>query len=96
MDRKQKRRQFIDRILKKAEDGDPDVSWQCWQQQPYTAVRVELDVAGSCTFKVGLGFAKVSWPDRWDVEEGQQIALQKAIAAIWRQVMNAPLYETMS
>lgn len=92
-DRKCRRRQFIDQTLKKIHEGAPGASWNCWQQQPYTAVRVEVIVAGWKCPVIGLGFAKVSWPDKWNAEEGQEIALQKAIASIWRQVMNAPIFE---
>ena len=92
-DRKHLRRKFIDQTMEKIHSGASGASWECWQQQPYTAVRVRLVVAGWQSPVAGLGFAKVSWPDKWDEEEGQEIALQKAIASIWRQVMDAPLFE---
>lgn len=86
--RKMSRRKFIDRSMKRIENGDPFVKWELWQQRPCTAVRVELSVAGWAHPEIALGFAKVNWPDKWNEEEGQKIALQKAIARIWRQVMN--------
>lgn len=86
--RKQMRREFINNAMKKIEDGDPCVTWELWQQCPNTAVRVTftIDTTADIPPVTGLGFAKVNWPDEWDAEEGQQIALHKAVSSIWRQV----------
>lgn len=91
--RKISRRAFIGRSLKRIEDGDPYVKWELWQESPNTAVRVELSVGGWPHPEIALGFAKVNWPDKWDEKEGQRIALSKAIATIWRRVMNTPIFE---
>ena len=92
--RKESRRRFIMQTLQKLDEGERSVKWECWQQQPYTAVNVWMLLPHFNDALTGLGFAKVSWPDKWDAEEGQQIALEKAIASIWRQIMNAQIYET--
>lgn len=74
--------------MKQIESGT--VTWDLWQQCPNTAVRVSLEVPSFPEPLIGLGFAKVSWPDKWDAEEGQSIALQKAVANIWRQIVTTP------
>jgi hypothetical protein len=56
-----------------------------WQKRPYTAARVVV-MFGS-TLYVGLGFAKVNWPDAWDADGGRDLALRKACGDLARQIL---------
>ena len=53
---------------------------ECWQKQPYTAVRMVLDGTD------GFGFSKVSHPDDWDEVFGKDLATKKAAAHIVKQI----------
>jgi len=55
-----------------------------WVARPYIAAR--LYVSLNNLPHIGLGFSKVSWPDKWDVEVGKQIAVRKAAKVIRRQL----------
>jgi len=49
---------------------------ECWQKQPYTAVRMVLDGTD------GYGFSKVSHPDDWNEVFGKDLATKKAVAHV--------------
>lgn len=83
------RKDFIEKLVKDVREGQVDVgplTLTVWQKRPYTAVRIEYERQPNEYTFVGLGFTKVSWPDKWDEEEGVNIALLKAAAHIWRQL----------
>lgn len=75
------RESFIEEVAEVASDpGIPDIYYEVWQDRPYTAVKLHWST------DVALGFAKAKWPDEWDPEYGEHIALRKAAAKIWKVV----------
>lgn len=87
------RKNFISEALKRIRNGDHEFEIEAWQRRPCTAVRVTYSPQGTFSYTEGLGFAKVSWPDEWNEDIGQEIAIVKALAHIWRQIMKEPTPE---
>lgn len=81
-----KRRKFIDGVMNRIRNGDSAIDLEVWQRRPYTAAHVTIKFGLGEIGKVGIGFSKVSLPDEWDSDEGQIIALRRAIADIWQQM----------
>jgi len=96
-----KRDVFIDtyaKVLGKADVGlvikDDSIPHEAYtmgveQLRPWTFVKVAVEW-GDKNWVVGRGFSKVSFPDRWDADEGKGVALRKALANVWRQTRVAP------
>ena len=61
-----------------------NASIEYWVGSPNVAAR--LYVVSNNQPYIGLGFAKVSWPDKWDEGVGKQIAVRKAAKVIRRQL----------
>jgi hypothetical protein len=57
---------------------------QFWQKQPYTCV-VITSWFDNKEYQ-GFGFSKVCYPDKWDPEEGADIAKRRALYMIMHQV----------
>ena len=74
----QKRRRQI-------EDELQIVHTEVWQGKPYTAVKVD-GVWQGMKFTV-YGFSKVCRPDKWDPDRGIELATQKAIAKITKEIV---------
>ncbi|MHC4181807.1 MAG: hypothetical protein ACYSR0_00460 [Planctomycetota bacterium] len=73
------RREFVKAILKlREEDG---IAFEVVYRRPYTIALIHY------RDYEGWGAAKVCWPDQWNPERGQEIALAKAAQHIAEQVM---------
>jgi hypothetical protein len=63
-----------------------------WQKKPFTGAMVEAYIPSDSplgfTVYTGLGFSKVRWPDRWDADYGYQMAFDKAVMDIVRQLLD--------
>lgn len=75
------------------ESGHPDISVECWQDQPNTAVSIAIWGRGLVQAELpshavveAYGFAKVRWPDQFDAEHGKDLAVRKALAKIARKL----------
>lgn len=55
------------------------------QKRPYTAINVSASYDGE--EYIGVGFSKVSWPDKWDAEQGYAYAEYRAKKDIANQIM---------
>ena len=74
---------FIEQV--KAELGTNIHSVSYTQQRPWTYCEVKVWVGDSCYLAVG--FSKVCYPDPWSEELGKRIALDKALAHVYKQVL---------
>lgn len=81
-----KRKKFIDGLMLRIGNDDPAINIEVWQRRPYTAACIEMAFGLGEICRAGIGFSKVSLPDKWDMEEGQIIAARRALADIWRQM----------
>lgn len=80
----QERKAFIEDMQVAIQESVPFIRAKVWQNQPSTAVRVVYTTYSQT--RVGLGFSKVCWPDKWNPEKGIKIATGKALAHIWQQI----------
>lgn len=87
------KKEIQQRLYELYESGHPDVSVDCWQDQPNTAVSIVIWEKGlvraglpSCAIVEAYGFAKVRWPDQFDAEHGKDLAVRKALAKIARKL----------
>ena len=62
-----------------------NASIEYWITPPNVAARLYM-LTPYAEPILGIGFAKVSWPDKWDEEVGKQIAVRKAAKQIRRQI----------
>jgi len=62
------------------------IEFQFMQKRPYTAVQLLLERTDAPPL-FGTGFAKVCHPDVWDAEYGYNLATQKAMADLTRQLI---------
>lgn len=85
MTKTQERKQFITDLFEAIDEVMPYISVVVMQRKPYTAVEVSYEREYDSTV-IGLGFSKVCWPDKWDVEKGIRIATGKALSHIWQQM----------
>jgi len=87
-------------LLNCHEQASPLFSVECWQDGPWTAVRVgaEYFIYNDSFFDslldnytnyecTEVGFSKVCWPDKYDSNKGYEIALRKALSKIARQLV---------
>jgi len=86
--RKESRQRFIKRWMEAIADPRESIHVFAIQDRPYTGVKVTLFIDGIGGLE-GVGFSKVKWPDEWDAEFGQELAIRKALAAIYKRVMSA-------
>lgn len=63
---------------------DNIVDCEVWQKKPYTAARVIVRLDGK--LYTDVGFCKVKYPDEWDEKYGVDLATNKALAGVDRQV----------
>ena len=57
------------------------------QRQPYTCVEIHVHWRSGQRY-IGIGFAKVQWPDRWNAEYGVWLAKEKAISDVAKQIVD--------
>lgn len=88
-------REFVKALIEEVEETPTPSSFtttsvfaETVHRRPYTFVRLRLVNPGAEPI-AGYGFSKVCWPDRWNKEVGQHIALAKAARDVARQVYNA-------
>lgn len=60
--------------------------WDVYQSKPYTCVYIIVNWLG--VDKSASGFSKVRWPDEWDEDYGIQIAYDKAVAQIVKELLD--------
>jgi hypothetical protein len=82
------RKMLMAEHLARIADEDYGYYVEYFQKPPYTmALLTVFDINGDFA-KDYLGFAKVSWPDRWSAEYGRELALKKAVADLVRDEMS--------
>ena len=82
---KRGRRKEVEKALREA------MQTQVWQDKPYTAVKVvvgELEEVAAGRLRWAYGFSKVTYPDKWDARYGMELAVDKAIAKIAKEITN--------
>lgn len=62
---------------------------QVWQDKPYTAVKVVVveEVGTARRLRWAYGFSKVRHPDEWDARYGIELAVDKAVAKIAKDIV---------
>jgi hypothetical protein len=77
----------VNRIVREVMNGSTEYVVTYVTKRPYTHVIISkvftfekaLDNPEVDLYKVGLGFAKVDFPDRWNPVQGRRLALQRAV-----------------
>ena len=84
MNKRQKRKD-VEEVLRES------MQTQVWQDKPYTAVKVvvvEFEEVAAGRLRWAYGFSKVTYPDKWDARYGMELAVDKAVAKIAKEIMN--------
>ena len=86
-----KRRELVQFFIDNAQRWDSKhlgsgVTWTYIQRQPYTYVRIELDIDEGYE---GHGFSKVMHPDQWDKAVGVMLAFSKACGDLADVILKA-------
>ena len=81
---KVKRRELIEYLKTRIVDQEE------YQQRPYTCVVLGVDVWNKPTSLVRdvVGFSKVCYPDQWDSERGIELAKQKALSRLAKELLS--------
>ena len=83
MNKRQKRKE-VEEVLRES------MRTQVWQDKPYTAVKVvvvEVTEEGDIgRLRWAYGFSKVRHPDEWDARYGMELAVDKAVAKIAKEI----------
>jgi len=76
------------------ESNDGDMTVDCWQECPRTAVRVILRHINYPLIQT-FGFIRMrpASCDEWDAEKGKNLAIHKALAKIAKKINEMPLSE---
>jgi hypothetical protein len=88
-------REFVKNLIEEVEKSPVPSSFtnasvfsETVHRRPYTFVRLRITNPSADPVS-GYGFSKVCWPDKWNKEVGEHIALAKAARDVARQVYNA-------
>ena len=80
-----RRSEILQRLVGEYEGKSGLIRVELWQQQPNTAARVMCNVPEYPHMRA-LGFSKVRHPDVFDAQRGVQIAVNKALGQIAKEL----------
>lgn len=76
---------WIKQIIEGLVIRNENLEIEAWQARPNTFVRLVVELFG--IVYEGIGFSKVTMPDEWDELYGEELAFNKAVSSIAKQVI---------